>query len=103
PRSAPPLPGRRPLAPPAIAADSPSPFETGAIAGGQPTVEARDALQDALVDPFADDGAPAAATPEAAAPAPGADPFGAPPAGGADPFGAPPAGDADPFGGDPFG
>lgn len=107
PRTAPPLPGRRPapVAPaPAAPANVPSPFDDGAMAGGQPTVESPDALQDTLVDPFADDVAapPAAAgQPAPAAPAAPADPFGAP-AGGDDPFGAPPA-DDDPFGSDPFG
>lgn len=108
PRTPPPLPGRPAAAAPA--ADAPTPFDDDAMAPGQPTVQSADALEDAMVDPFADDAAPA---PAQAAPseAPASDPFGAPPAGG-DPFGAPPAGDdpfgappagGDPFGGDPFG
>lgn len=106
PRTAPPLPGRRPapVAPaPAAPANVPNPFDEGAMAGGEPTVESPDALEDTLVDPFADDEAapPAAAgQPAADEPAAPADPFGAP--AGDDPFAAPPAGD-DPFGGDPFG
>jgi hypothetical protein len=113
PRPRPAMPGVQPL--PVPAAGSPSPFDNDSAAG-QPKVQSADVLEDAMVDPFADDGAPAPAAPGdapaadpsdpfggGAAPA-ASDPFGAPPAGGApaaDPFGAPPAGGApaaDPFG-----
>jgi len=98
PRPPVPMPGR-PVVPPAAA--EPTPFENDAMATGQPRVETADVLEDAMVDPFADDAAPAA-TP--GAPAVGApDPFGGGPPVVDDPFGAPPAGDADPFGADPFG
>jgi hypothetical protein len=107
PRPAPVIPGRRPA--PVIAADAPSPFADDAMATGQPTVQSRDALEDANIDPFADDGAAPAARPPAAAPETDADPFGGAPqtdpfggAPDADPFGSAPA-DGDPFGGDPFG
>lgn len=103
PRTAPAVPGRRPAPVAPAPANVPSPFDDGAMAGGQPKVESPDALQDTQVDPFADDDAapPAAAgQPAATEPAAPADPFGAP--AGDDPFGAPPAGD-DPFGDDPFG
>ncbi len=121
-RTAPPLPGRRPpaqaQAAPAPAAPVPaapapartapavvpSPFDDDAMAGGEATVESPDALEDTLIDPFADDVAapPAAAgQPAAAEPAAPADPFAAP-EGGTDPFAAPPAED-DPFGANPFG
>jgi hypothetical protein len=105
PRTPPTLPGRR--APVVAPADVPTPFDDDAMATREPTVQARDALEDAMVDPFADEAPePGAAQPGAAAPAdddpfggggtaPAADPFGAPPAGD-DPFGAPPEGD-DPF------
>lgn len=101
PKTPPALPGRQPI-PPAVA--EPTPFENDAMATGQPKVETADVLEDALVDPFADDATAPAATPSA--PAAGeADPFGGAAPAGDDPFGAPPAGDgdADPFGGDPFG
>ncbi len=105
PRTSPAIPSRRPapVAPaPAAPANVPSPFDEGAMAGGEPQVESPDALEDTLVDPFADDtAAPPAAAPQTANPAAPADPFAAPDSG-ADPFAAPPA-DADPFGGDPFG
>jgi len=102
PRTPPPVPGAQPLPVPADTAASP--FENDA-AGGQPKVDARDVLEDAMVNPFADDGAPAAAP---GTPAPAAnDPFGGAAPAASDPFGAPPAaGDApaaDPFGADPFG
>lgn len=91
PRPRPAMPGVQPS--PVPAAGAPSPFDNDSAAG-QPKVQSADALEDAMVNPFADDGAPAPAAGDA--PAPGAaDPFAAPPAGGA------PA--ADPFGADPFG
>jgi hypothetical protein len=100
PRTPPTLPGRRTVVAPPV--DVATPFDDDAMATREPTVQARDALEDAMVDPFADEApAPGAAQPRAAAPA-DADPFGgAAAAPAADPFGAPPAGD-DPFGGDPF-
>ncbi len=89
-------------APPAIPPAAEAPFAADAPAG-EPKVEAKDALEGTMTDPFADDAAPAAGA-AAAAPAAGADPFNAPAAdAGADPFGAPagdaPAADA---GADPF-
>jgi len=94
PRPRPVMPGVQPL--PVPVAGAPSPFDNDSAAG-QPKVQSADALEDAMVDPFADDGAPAPGTaPAGDAPAmDAADPFAAPPAGGA------PA--ADPFGADPFG
>lgn len=104
PRPRPAMPGVQPLAIPP--AGSASPFDNDSAAG-EPKVQSADALEDAMNDPFADDGAPAAAPAGDAPAADPTDPFGggAAPAA-ADPFGAPPAGGApaaDPFGGDPFG
>lgn len=86
-----PAPPAPPIAPPV--AENPFADEPA----GEPMVEAADALEGVdAADPFADDGAAAAAPGAPAADAPAAD----------DPFGAPSepaaAGD-DPFGGDPFG
>lgn len=85
--------------PPAIPPAADAPFAADAPAG-EPKVEAKDALEGTLTDPFADDAAPAAAA--GTAPAAAADPFDAPaPDAGADPFG-PPAGDAPAADADPF-
>ncbi len=92
-----------PPAPPTLPPVADAPFAADAPAG-EPTVEANDALEGTMTDPFADD----AAAPAAAAPAAGGnDPFNAPAEEAADPFAAP-AGDApaedaaaDPFA-DPF-
>lgn len=96
------------VTPPPVAATPPAenPF-AGDMAEGDANIVADDALEGAMDDPFADDGAPAAG---AAAPAAaGNDPFGGGAAGDSDPFGGGGAGDSDPFGGggaaddDPFG
>lgn len=94
PRPRPVMKGMQPL--PIPTAGSASPFDNDSPAG-----EAKVQSTDALVDPFADDGAPAPA-----GVAPAADAFeGSAPAAD-DPFATPPAGGApaaDPFGDDPFG
>lgn len=88
------------VAPPAPPEADENPFGAGS---GDAKVESDDALADAMNDPFADDGAPAAGAPAGEAPVD--DPFGG--SGGAeDPFGG--GGAEDPFGGggatdDPFG
>lgn len=102
PRPRPAMPGVQPL--PVPPAGAPSPFDNDSAAG-QPKVQANDALEDAMNNPFADDAAPAPAAGTAPAANP-ADPFGSPAPAANDPFATPPAGGApanDPFGGDPFG
>ena len=100
-------PGRRP-APPAAPPSANNPFAKD-NATGEPKVESKDVLADAMKDPFADDAAPAMG---GEAPAADNDPFngGAPAEPATDPFGGAPAGapaaGSDPFGGDasdPFG
>jgi hypothetical protein len=106
-----------PVLPPPVPSVVDDPFADD-MAEGPPKVVAQDALEGAMNDPFAADGAPAAAAagggadpfggaggadPFGGGGAGGADPFGGGDAGGADPFGGGDAGAADPFGGNPFG
>ncbi|NND97002.1 MAG: hypothetical protein HKN47_06700 [Pirellulaceae bacterium] len=98
------------VAPPPAPPAAENPFGAGStnMAAGQPKVEADDALEGTMGDPFKDDGGGVAAAPAGA----GGDPFGGGDASadaGADPFGGAGGADADPFGGggdamaDPFG
>ena len=99
PRPRPAMPGVQPL--PIPTAGSASPFDNDSAAG-----EAKVQSQDALGDPFADDGAPAPAPAGDVPAADPTDPFGGSAPAANDPFATPPAGGApaaDPFGGDPFG
>ena len=105
PKTPPEIPGTRSILPPA---DGPTPFDDESLATGEPQVQAEDALEGTMDDPFADDAPAQPADAAEAGSDPSEDPFGAPadnddPFGG-DPFGAPAdADDDDPFGGDPFG
>jgi hypothetical protein len=100
PRPRPAMPGVEPL--PVPAAGAPSPFDNDSAAG-EPTVQSKDALEDTMVDPFADDGAPAAAPADGDAPAADpASPFGDAAPATDDPFATPPAAGA-PAADDPFG
>ncbi len=96
-----PPPARRPTPPP-IPPAAVNPFaDDDVLAPGTPQVQARDALEGTMTDPFGAEPAPGTAPAGPATAPPADDPFGSPPAD--DPFGTPaPGTESDPFA-DPFG
>lgn len=98
PRAIPPV---APVPPTPVPPIADSPFTKEAPAG-QPRVDAADALEGTMTDPFVDDAAPTA--PGSSVPAGADDPFGGSAPDASDPFGGSAPSDSDPFGGsDPFG